>query len=118
MELREKLTIVNAFVHDVASGTWIGSLVLITLLRHETRAPEWAPVAALVPGLAGRFMLVTWISLAVIMATGAVRMVTFRAFGWTGDVARERVRLLKIKHALLGAVFLGGTAWQVAIVYF
>lgn len=47
---------------------------------------------------------------AVILLTGVLRAVTFKAFGWTGDVARDRIRLLKIKHALLGAVFLAGTA--------
>lgn len=116
--MREKLTILNAFVHDVATGTWIGSLVLITMLHGEARKPAWAAVSALVPPLAGKFMVVTWLSLAAILLTGVVRMVTFKVFGWTGDVARERIRLLKVKHALLGVAFLAGTAWQVAIVYF
>jgi hypothetical protein len=44
--------------------------------------------------------------------------ITFKVFGWTGDVARDRIRLLKVKHAILGVVFLAGTAWQVAIAYF
>src|SRR6266536_879858 len=113
--MREKLTILNAFVHDVATGTWIASLVLITMLHAETSRPAWAAAAALVPPLAGRFMLLTWTSLALILLTGVVRMVTFKVFGWTGDVARDRIRLLKVKHALLGVVFLVGTAWQVAI---
>jgi len=116
--MREKLTILNAFVHDVATGTWIASLVLISILHAETRAASWAAAAALVPPLAQKFMLLTWGSLGVIMLTGLVRMATFKVFGWTGDVARDRIRLLKVKHALLGVVFVAGTAWQVAIVYF
>ena len=52
-------------------------------------------------------MWVTWVSLAVIMLTGVVRMVTWKVFGWTGDVARDRIRLLKVKHAILGVVFAG-----------
>jgi hypothetical protein len=116
--MREKLTILNAFVHDVATGTWIASLVLISILHAEASSPAWATAAALVPPLAHKFMLLTWVSLAVIMATGLVRMATFKIFGWTGDVAKDRVRLLKVKHALLAIVFLVGTAWQVAIVYF
>jgi len=116
--MREKLTILNAFVHDVATGTWIASLVLISMLHGETSKPAWAAAAALVPPLAARFMLLTWVSLGVILATGVVRMATFKVFGWTGDVAKDRIRLLKVKHALLGVVFLGGTAWQVAVVYF
>jgi hypothetical protein len=115
--MREKLTILNAFVHDVATGTWIASLVLISILHAETRSVAWAQAASLVPPLAHKFMVLTWTSLAVIMLTGLVRMATFKVFGWTGDVARDRIRLLKVKHALLGIVFLAGTAWQVAIVY-
>jgi hypothetical protein len=116
--MRDQLTILNSFVHDVATGTWISSLALLGLLHAEAQRPAWAVAAALVPALERKFLALTWISLAVIMLTGVFRMVTWKAFGWTGDMARDRVRLLKIKHALLGVVFLAGTAWQVALVYF
>jgi hypothetical protein len=115
--VKEKLTILNAFVHDVATGTWISSLVVLTLLRSETRKPAWAAASALVPPLASKLMVLTWASLAVIVLTGVVRMVTWKAFGWTGDVSRDRVHLLKVKHAVLGVAFLAGTAWMAAIVY-
>lgn len=115
--VRDKLTILNAFVHDVATGTWIGTLVLLTILRRETQEPAWLLASPLVPALARRFLSLTWLSLAVILATGVVRMVTWKVFGWTGDVEASRIRLLKVKHALLGIVFAAGTAWQAAIVY-
>lgn len=114
--MREQLTILNAFLHDVATGTWIGTLALLTLLHRETRGPAWAPVGALVPGLERQFLVLTWVSLGVIMATGVVRMFTWKVFGWTGDMERDRIRLLKVKHALLGVVFAAGTAYQVALV--
>lgn len=114
--MREKLTILNAFVHDVATGTWIGTLALLTLLHRETRGAAWAPVAELVPRLERQFLVLTWVSLGVIMATGVVRMFTWKVFGWTGDMERDRIKLLKVKHALLGVVFAAGTAYQVALV--
>jgi putative copper export protein len=114
--MREQLTILNAFLHDVATGTWIGTLVLLTLLHRETRQASWAPVASYVPGLERQFLLLTWVSLGVIMATGVVRMFTWKVFGWTGDMERDRIRLLKVKHALLGVVFAAGTAYQVSLV--
>ncbi len=114
--MRERLTILNAFVHDVATGTWLSTLVLLTLLHRETRGAAWAVAAPLIPGLERQFLTLTWISLAVILATGVVRMFTFRLFGWTGDVAASRIRLLKIKHALLGVAFAAGTAYQVVLV--
>ena len=115
--MREKLTILNAFVHDVATGTWIGTLVLLTILHQETRKPAWLLAGPLVPGLERKFLTLTWVSLAIIVLTGVARMVTWKVFGWTGDMERSRIRLLKIKHALLGAVFVAGTAWQVLLVY-
>jgi putative copper export protein len=114
--MREKLTILNAFVHDVATGTWIGTLALLTILHRETRAAAWEPAWPLVPGLERKFLVLTWVSLGVIVATGVVRMFTWKVFGWTGDMERDRVQLLKVKHALLGAVFAAGTAYQVYLV--
>ena len=116
--LRDRLTVLNAFVHDVATGTWLSTLVLVTLLHFETRKPAWAAAAPLAARLESKFMVLTWASLAVILATGVVRMLTWKVFGWTGDVAADRVRLLKVKHAVLGAAFAAGTAWLAAIVYF
>ncbi len=115
--MREKLTIFNAFAHDVATGTWIGTLVLLTILHRETSHPAWFLASPLVPSLERKFLVLTWVSLAVILATGVVRMVTWKVFGWTGDVERDRIKLLKVKHALLGIVFAAGTAWQVLLVY-
>ena len=116
--MQEKLTILNAFVHDVATGTWIGSLVLLSILHVQVAKPEWILASGLARSLGVKFMWVTWVSLAVNVLTGVVRMVTWKVFGWTGDVARDRIRLLRVKHAILGVVFLAGTAWQVAIAYF
>lgn len=113
--MREKLTVLNAFVHDVATGTWIASLVTATIFEHEHREPAWAAMATHVAELERRFMVLTWASLAVILLTGVFRMLTWKVFGWTGDVERSRIRILKIKHALLGVVFAAGTAWQVAL---
>lgn len=116
-KLRDPLTILNAFVHDVATGTWISSLILLSVLHHETAKPAWLPASPLLPGLKAQFMLITWASLLVIVLTGVVRMLTWKVFGWTGDVSRDRIRLLKVKHAVLGVVFLAGTAWMAVIAY-
>ena len=115
--MREKLTILNAFVHDVATGTWIGTLVLLTVLHAEARTAAWQVAAGLVGPLERKFLILTWISLAVIIATGVVRMLTWKVFGWTGDMEKSRIKLLKVKHALLGVVFGVGTAYQVWIVH-
>ncbi len=115
--MKEKLTILNAFLHDVATGTWIGTLVLLTILHRETQKPAWMLAGPLVPGLERKFLVLTWMSLTVIVLTGVFRMLSWKLFGWTGDVERDRIRLLQIKHALLGIVFVAGTVWQVLLVY-
>jgi hypothetical protein len=71
----------------------------------------------MVPGLERKFLAVTWVSLGLILATGVVRMVTWKVFGWTGDMERSRIQLLKVKHALLGVVFAAGTVYQFMLVY-
>jgi uncharacterized membrane protein len=114
---RDQLTILNAFVHDVATGTWISALVLISILHVETNKAAWDGSRALVGSLASKFMVLAWASLVVIMLTGVVRMVTWKVFGWTGDVSRDRVNLLKVKHTLLGSAFLAGTVWMAVLVY-
>jgi hypothetical protein len=114
---RDQLTILNAFVHDVATGTWISVLVLLSILQVETAKPAWDGSRALVGPLASKFMVLAWTSLLVIVLTGLVRMVTWKVFGWTGDVSRDRVKLLKVKHALLGVAFLAGTVWMAVVVY-
>ncbi len=115
--MKDKLTILNAFVHDVATGTWLSTLILLTLLHREAEAPAWSSAAALVAPLERKFLVLTWSSLGIILATGIVRMWTFKVFGWTGDIAAGRVRLLKVKHAVLGVAFAAGTAWQAFLVY-
>lgn len=115
--MREQLTVLNAFVHDVATGTWISSLVVATILRSELRGPQWAACGPAGAALARSLMVLTWASLGVILLTGVFRMVSWKAFGWTGDMAADRVRLLKIKHAVLGIVFVAGTAWQAFVTY-
>ncbi len=115
--MKEQLTILNAFVHDVATGTWIGTLVLLTVLHHEAQGPAWLLASPLVGPLERKFLVLTWVSLAIIIATGVVRVLTWKVFGWTGDMAADRVKLLKIKHMLLGIVFTAGTVYQVALVW-
>lgn len=110
--MKEQLTILNAFVHDVATGTWLSTLVLLTILDREAASDAWRSAAPLVPPLEAKFLWLTWASLAVILATGAVRMLTWKVFGWTGDMERSRIRLLKWKHAILGVAFAAGTAYQ------
>ncbi len=113
--MREKLTVLNAFVHDVATGTWIASLGFATIFELKQREPAWAAMGEHVAELERLFMAATWASLGVVLLTGVFRMLTFKVFGWTGDVATDRIRVLKIKHALLGIAFAGGTAWQVLL---
>jgi hypothetical protein len=50
--MKERLTILNSFVHDVATGTWISTLVLLSLLHREARSPAWSAAAPGVPRVA------------------------------------------------------------------
>lgn len=112
---RAQLSLLNVYLHDIATGTWIASIALVTLVHFRTRGPEWAGAAPFVPALVGELAAVAWASLATVLATGVVRMITWKVLGWGGAAALDHDEFLKVKHAVLGLAFGGGTAWLVTI---
>ncbi|MDA8234394.1 MAG: hypothetical protein M0Z31_06215 [Clostridia bacterium] len=106
--MRDTLIVLNSFVHDVATGAWISALFIMTLVDSELGSIS----AELVSRIQDKLFWFAVASLVVIVLTGIVRGFTFRYYGWTGDVAKERKKLLMIKHAVLGVVFLAGLYYQ------
>lgn len=113
--LKDTLIITNSFVHDMMTGVWIGCLVVMkaTLLKFKGFAGLQAD---LVYQLAGSLLKDLWtlslISLTVMIFTGAGRVFTLKYYGWTGDIARERKRLLIVKHVILGVIIIAGLIVQ------
>lgn len=101
--------IVNNFFHDLASGMWAASVLVIWMLR--ARLAGVSPEAAAVLADVMRTML--WIvlgSLVVIFATGGIRLRYWRKQG-SADEEEYRRRALLVKHAVYAVVYGAGTAW-------
>lgn len=111
--MRDTLIIINSFIHDVATGAWISTLFVMTFLKAELdQQVGMQGVANLTTRLQGEFFMLAVICLGIVLITGIIRGLTFRYYGWTGDVARGRKQLLVIKHIILGIVVLSGFYYQ------
>ncbi len=99
--------IVNNFLHDMATGTWAASVLVIAVLDPRAAAASAEASAALLEAMRA----VLWLllaALAVIAVTGGIRLAYWRREAAPDEVAAKRKALL-VKHAafLYGA----GTAW-------
>ncbi len=101
--------IVNNFFHDLASGMWAASVLVIWLLR--TRLPGLPPEAA--AAIADVMHTMFWLvlgSLLVIFVTGGIRLRYWRKQG-TADELPYRRRALLVKHVLYLVIYGAGTVW-------
>ncbi|AVX20866.1 hypothetical protein SAMN02745885_02037 [Carboxydocella sporoproducens DSM 16521] len=102
--MKDWLIVTNSFIHDTATGLWLAGLFLLGKIKasYGQDALFW------------ELNTWVWLALVLILVTGALRGISFRYYGWTGDVARERKRLLLIKHGILGVVWTAGLIyhWQ------
>lgn len=100
----------SVWVHIVAAAWWVGGMLfLVFVLIPVTRRPEVAPVRAqLVHWVGLRFRWVGWVSLVLLVASGAFNL-AYRGIGW-GDLVSPRLwegrfgRVLALKLVLVAAV--------------
>jgi len=106
--LFKALVVVNNFVHDLFTGLWTSSVLVIYLLHRKTRSPEGLLVS---PALHDVMRTLFWLGIAsvvLIVLTGSLRVLYYRAESIRGD--REiKKQLLIVKHVLFTFVFIGGT---------
>ena len=103
------LIIINDFCHDLFTGIWFGSFIILAIFQQRLEHITDSGQLALMAELAGLF---TWLclgSLVLIAATGGYRATYFRKWD-SSEMVAVKNRLLIIKHALLGSSFLIGTA--------
>ena len=101
--------IVNDFVHDMSTGVWAASLLVIWVLarRAATASPEVAV------GLQAAEQAVFWLlvaSLAGLAATGAIRLFYWRRSTPPEALAEKRA-LLAAKHVAFFVVYGLGSVW-------
>lgn len=106
------LILLNNYVHDVATGLLLISAVWIgwsAAALGPSPAPELIAYFRLLYRRGTRFALG---SLAVIIATGVVRTVTFMEFEWRPAFGNGLIPILLLKHVLIFAMLAAGAyAW-------
>ncbi|HEX9093330.1 MAG TPA: hypothetical protein VF902_05045 [Coriobacteriia bacterium] len=103
------LRIINNFLHDVATGTWIACGLVIWLLSGRVAGIPAEAAAALGSAMLAVFNLAL-VSLVVVGATGGVRLGYWRRETDAPDIAKKR-RALLVKHGTFFLVYGLGTAW-------
>lgn len=111
--MRDALIVINSFFHDMATGVWLAVLFIMHVVSvRATMIDDFPQGLAFIDSIMDQLWLATVISFVVIIITGFIRALTFRYYGWTGDVARNRKKLLLFKHIILGIIVVSGLYLQ------
>ena len=98
--------IINNFTHDLFTGLWTSTILVIYLLDKRAN-PAQTLLAAELHGVMRVFFWLGIFAIAIILSTGIIRFINYRS----ENEESERVKkgILIFKHILLGAIFIGGT---------
>lgn len=113
--LTDTLIILNSFIHDMTTGIWAGSLFVMKAVLLKAGTFPADTVHQFADGILIDLWTLSLFSFAVMIMTGAARVFTLKNYGWTGDSARERKRLLVVKHVILGIIVSLGLIMQIQI---
>lgn len=98
------LVIINNFIHDTATGLWIGSFLLSFEINRR-----WSSNLELVPEIQ-KFLLKIWLlALLVIILTGIVRRKTYTAYLYGVEIEAKRKVAIIVKHIFFVFITLAGT---------
>ncbi len=101
------LIIINNFMHDLFTGLWISTILVIYLLKKKVTVVHGIP-AETFKDIMGVFFGLGIFSLLIIVITGIFRTINYK-FTNSGTLETVKKKILIAKHILLGLVFLGGT---------
>jgi len=101
------LIIINNFIHDLFTGFWVSTILVIYLLEKKASFVHGIPAEALKDVMKVFFVLGIF-SLLIIVITGIFRTINYK-FTNSGTLETVKKKILIAKHILLGLIFLGGT---------
>lgn len=107
------LIIINDFAHDLFTGLWISSFLVIFILDRTAVTPEAFDPLFLVMRT---FFWLGIISLLIIIGTGVVRL---RHYGKSEQTELKSIKrqALIVKHIILVSLFILGTYFSYHFVY-
>ena len=97
--------IINNFAHDLFTGLWTSSILVIYLLRERAHAQTL--VATELYAIIIWFFWLEIVSLAVVLGTGGIRFLYYKPANDGSEQTRKG--LLIAKHLLFTVIFAGGT---------
>jgi putative copper export protein len=98
-------SIINNFAHDLFTGLWTSSIIVIYLLSE--RAHAQTQLASELFDVVKWFFWMGVVSLAAILGTGGIRFLYYKPESDGSE--RTKKNLLIAKHLLFAVVFTGGT---------
>jgi len=101
------LIIINNFVHDLFTGLWISTILVIYLLGRKVSFAQGIPVAP-VKDIMRVFFWLGIFCILMIIITGIFRSINYK-FTNSGTLGPVKKKILILKHIVLGLIFLGGT---------
>jgi uncharacterized membrane protein len=110
--LRPWLILLNNFCHDLFTGLWFGSFIVLYVLRDyvKEQGAEMGQPGPWLGELNSFFYTFIWIALLLICITGLFRFLYDRkGDGGIGDNWQLKKQMLIVKHAVLGVSFVGGS---------
>lgn len=115
--MKDTLIVINSFIHDMATGVWLGVLfIMYIIFDNSTEIITISQGAIFVNNIMDKLWVLGVISMSIVIITGIIRGLTFKFYGWTGDIAKGRKRLLMIKHIILAFIVVIGLYVQFFLV--
>lgn len=102
------LIVINDFTHDLFTGLWASTILVIYLLDKKANFLQGILLASVLHDVMRVFFWLGIFSILVILITGIIRLINYRSED-NGDLRQIKKKILILKHILLSAIFIGGT---------
>lgn len=101
------LFIINNFAHDLFTGLWTSTILVIYLLDKKANSLQGILLVSVLHDVMRVFFWLGIFSILAILITGIIRLINYRPEN--EEAERVKKGILIFKHILLGAIFIGGT---------
>lgn len=106
--MRELLEL-NRYAHDFTAAMWVCGSILIWMLCREVKIQNIvSDTLRTFARTTRKISFITIPSLFIALGSGGVRALTFKDYEYNGEITRELIIMLIVKHALFTAFIIWG----------
>jgi putative copper export protein len=106
--MKDWLIIINNFVHDLFTGLWTSTILVIYLLDKKAVSAQEISLASSLQEVMRVFFWLGLFSILIIIISGIIRLRGYKLQNKI-ETGLLKKKILILKHILFGAIFLGGT---------